>query len=64
LFYEDSSMLRFVSRTTPLSDKNYVPSDLVSLSGSHIHEAGRSSQLRREARDALWSLAASFAREY
>ncbi len=60
VFYDDSSILRFVSRTTPLSDRNYAPSDLVSISGSLINEAGRNSQLRREARDALWNMASGF----
>lgn len=60
LFYDDESVLRFVSRTTPLSDRNYTPSDLVSISGSLINEAGRNSQLRRDARDALWNMASGF----
>ena len=64
VFYDDASYLRFVSRTTPLSDKNYAPRDLVSISGSMINEAGRNSQLRREARDALWNIGISFQKEY
>lgn len=60
IFYADSSVLRFVSRTTPLSDRGYAPSDLVAISGSLINEAGRRSQLRQEARDALWNMASGF----
>jgi zinc D-Ala-D-Ala carboxypeptidase len=60
VFYDDSSYLRFVSRTTPLSDRGYAPLDLVSISGSLINEAGRSSQLRKDARDALWGMASGF----
>lgn len=64
VFYDDSSYLRFVSRTTPLSDKKYTPRDLVSISGAMINEAGRSSQLRKEARDALWNMAIYFQKEH
>lgn len=56
-FYTDDSILRFVSRSTPLSDKNYQPSDLVTLAGSGIDEAGRRGYLRKEARDALVRMA-------
>lgn len=64
VFYDDSSLLRFVSRTTPLSDRGYAPTDLVSISGSLINQAGRNSQLRREARDALWNMAAGFESQF
>ena len=64
VFYDDSSYLRFVSRTTPLSDKKYAPRDLVSISGSMINEAGRNSQLRKEARDALWNMGIYFQKEH
>ena len=64
VFYDDSSYLRFVSRTTPLSNVRYAPSDLVSISGSMINEAGRSSQLRKEARDALWNMGIYFQKEH
>jgi zinc D-Ala-D-Ala carboxypeptidase len=60
VFYDDSSVLRFVSRTTPLSDRNYAPRDLTSISGSLINQAGRNSQLRKDARDALWNMASGF----
>ena len=39
VFYDDSSLLRFVSRTTPLSDRGYAPTDLISISGSLINQA-------------------------
>lgn len=60
IFYDDSSILRFVSRTNPLSEKTYAPNDLMSISGASINQAGRSSQLRKEARDALWTMAMGF----
>lgn len=60
IFYDDASFLRFVSRSVPLSEKAYAPNDLVSISGSVINQAGRSSYLRKDARDALWSLALAF----
>ena len=37
---------------------------MASLSGTAINEAGRSSQLRRDARDALWILARSFEKKF
>lgn len=64
LFYDDESLLRFVSRYRALSDKSYAPSNLVSISGSYINEAGRKSYLRVEARDALVPLAKAFEEEY
>lgn len=57
LFYDDASYLRFVSKTTPLASRSYAPSDLVSISGAVINEAGRQSKLRKVARDALWEMA-------
>ena len=56
--------MRFVSRTTPLTDINYAPNDLVSIAGSLINEAGRSSLLRKEARDTLWNLAEGFEKKF
>lgn len=32
IFYDDASYMRFVSRTTPLSETTYAPTDLVSIS--------------------------------
>ena len=64
IFYADSSMLRFVSRTTPLSEKTYAPSDLVSISGALINQAWRNSMLRLWARNALWDLAWAFNKEF
>ncbi len=64
VFYDDSSLLRFVSRTTPLSNVSYAPTDLISISGSLINQAGRSTLLRREARDALWNMALGFQTEF
>jgi D-alanyl-D-alanine carboxypeptidase len=53
-----------VSRSTPLSDKNYAPLDLISISGSLINQAGRNSFLRKDARDALWMLASAFEKKF
>ena len=60
-FLTDESIYRFVSRDRPLSEKNYEPDDLESISGAYINTAGRSSlKLRKVARDALWDMAADF----
>jgi D-alanyl-D-alanine carboxypeptidase len=60
-FYDDTSIYRFVSRETPLTDRDYEPDDLVSISGAYISTAGRGNiKLRKEARDALWKLAKDF----
>ncbi|MBX9808865.1 M15 family metallopeptidase [Candidatus Gracilibacteria bacterium] len=64
IFYDDASMLRFVSRTTPLSEKTYAPDDLVSISGALINQAGRNSVLRLGARNALWEMAGAFKKEF
>jgi LAS superfamily LD-carboxypeptidase LdcB len=62
--WDDASMGRFVTKTIPLSDKGYAPNDLVSMSGAHIDQAGRSSELRREAHTALLDMATAFDREF
>lgn len=62
--YRDDSLLRFVSRSVPLTDKWYKPSPLMSISGSYINEAGRKSLLREDARDALWELWKAFHDEF
>ncbi len=64
IFYDDASNLRFVSRSTPLTEISYTPTDLVTISGSSINQAGRNSILRIEARDALWELASAFQKKY
>lgn len=64
IFYSDSSILRFVSRSVPLSEKMYRPSDLISISGSLINQAGRNSILRKEARDMLWDMANEFQKKF
>lgn len=64
IFYDDTSFLRFVSKDTSLSNASYIPSNLVSISGSTINEAGRRSQLRQEARDALWQMSSEFQQEF
>ncbi len=57
---DDTSLLRFVSRSVPLTQKWYIPSPLLSISGAHINEAGRVGYLRRDARIALGELASAF----
>lgn len=64
LFYDDASLYRFVSRTTPLSSVYYIPENLVSVSGSYIDEAGRKSFIRSDAKDALLELAEWFYSEF
>lgn len=64
IFYSDSSILRFVSRSVPLAMRTYTPWDLVSISGSLINQAGRNSILRKEARDALWNMANEFQKTF
>lgn len=64
IFYSDSSMLRFVSRSVPLTMKTYTPWDLVSISGSVINQAGRNSVLRKDARDSLWVMANEFQKKF
>lgn len=60
VFYDDLSLLRFVSRYRSLSDIDYTPPNLESISGSYINEAGRKSYLRWEAKEALDTLAKAF----
>lgn len=64
VFYEDSSLLRFVNRYQSLNDTTYAPTNLVSISGAHINEAGRKSYLRMEAKEALFALAEAFQKEF
>ncbi len=64
LFYDDESFFRFVSKTTPLKDKDYIPKDLVSISGAAINEAWRKSLLRKDARDALHMMGADFMKNF
>ncbi len=61
---EDKSIYRFVSRSTPLSDKDYEPSSLMSISWPYINEAGRRSSLRIDAKNALWELAQGFYNQF
>jgi LAS superfamily LD-carboxypeptidase LdcB len=60
VFYDDASLLRFVSRYRSLNDTSYAPENLVSISGAYIDEAGRKGYLRAEAREALTPLAKAF----
>lgn len=61
---DDASILRFVSTSTPLSDRSYRPQGLVSLSGAHIDQAGRSSLIRSDIKPHLDALAAEFYQEF
>lgn len=60
----DDDILRFVSRSVPLTDKMYAPSPLVSISGAYINEAWRVGYLRADARAALGDLAKAFYDEF
>jgi len=64
LFYDDASLYRFVSRSTPLSSVSYAPENLVSVSGANIDEAGRHSLIRSDAKEALLSLASAYQKEF
>ncbi len=64
LFYDDESLYRFVSRSTPLSSSAYAPEDLVSVSGANIDEAGRHSLIRSDAKNALLELASAYEQEF
>ena len=64
VFYDDASSMRLVSRSTPLTEVTYAPTDLVSISGSFINQAGRNSVLRKDGRNALWDLAKAFQEEF
>jgi zinc D-Ala-D-Ala carboxypeptidase len=62
--WKDDDITRFVSKSIPLSDIDYAPDDLISISGASIDQAGRSSFLRREAQWALLKMAWSFERKF
>jgi D-alanyl-D-alanine carboxypeptidase len=64
LFYDDASLYRFVSRSTPLSSPSYAPENLVSVSGANIDEAGRRSLIRSDAKEALLELAKAYEKEF
>ncbi len=62
---EDTDIDVFTSRYIWLSDKSYIPPDLLGIEDlSYIEEAGRKSKLRKEAHDALWLLAKAFYKEF
>lgn len=60
----DESILRFVSPDYPLSNISYRPSDLVSLSGANINEAGRVSQIRAIAKPSVLAMAKDFSEHF
>lgn len=62
--YQDESLLRFVNRYRSLTNPDYAPTNLESISGSYINEAGRKSYLRSEAKVALDTLARAFYEEF
>ncbi|MBP9779756.1 M15 family metallopeptidase [Candidatus Gracilibacteria bacterium] len=64
LFYDDSSLFRFVSKKTPLNSRDYRPEKLVSISGAHINEAGRVSYIREDAKKSLLEMAEAFELEF
>lgn len=60
LFYEDSSLFRFVGRNTPLTSRDYRPENIVAISGAHIEEAGRIGYIRSDAKTSLLEMAEAF----
>lgn len=54
----------FVSKQTSLSNTGYVPKDLISIAHPYIDEAGRHSELREEAAEALWKLSVAFYKKF
>ena len=62
---EDTDIDVFTSRYIWLSDKSYIPPDLLGIEDlTYIEEAGRKSKLRKEAHDALWLIAKAFYKEF
>ena len=58
---KDTQIDTFVSKSISLSDKNYEPTDLVSVGGvNEIGEAGRVNKIRKVARESLWNMARDF----
>lgn len=58
---KDTQIDTFVSKSISLTDKNYEPTDLVSVGGiAEISEAGRANKIRKVARESLWSMARDF----
>jgi D-alanyl-D-alanine carboxypeptidase len=64
IYYDDTSIQRFVSPTYPLKDEKYEPIDLVSLESIYISENGRAVYVRAEAAAALYLLAADFQKQF
>lgn len=64
IWQDDKSVLRYVWPNEPLSDRNYRPSDLVSLSGANINEAGRVSQIRAIAKPSVLLMAKDFSEHF
>ncbi len=62
--WDDGSISRFVTKSIPLTDREYEPDDLVSITGASLEQGGRYSTLRRGARDALTDMARDFEREF
>ncbi len=54
----------FVSKLTALSNTGYVPKDLVSIVHPYIDEAGRHSDLRKEAAESLWKMSVAFYKKF
>ena len=60
IWKNDDSFLRFVSVGIPLSERNYRPTNLNTLSGSNINQAWRNSYIREDVKPFLLSLAKDF----
>lgn len=63
-YFSDTSVMRFVSRDTPLSDPEYIPTGLFPIASEYIDERGRRSMLRSDANDALQLLARDFTTQF
>lgn len=60
IWQNDASLKRFVSTTEPLSSIQFAPKELVSMSGTYINQAGRSSQIRADVKPHLDELGKAF----
>lgn len=60
IWRDDASLVRYVGPDFPLSNRDYRANDLVSMSGAHINEAGRISQIRSDAKKSALVMAADF----
>ena len=60
VWWNDTSILRFVSTSEPLTTREYKPDDLVSMSGTYLNQAGRNSYIRAIAKPSMDAMAYEF----